>query len=271
MWYNAFEGDFMESITTISENRFLRLLLPYLNKRGITIITEEQLSKKLLPYYENEEYKQLFQNISKYDDIEGVNIGNALYLEKNYWRCIKTNNNSKLLYLQYGSNYNTSFFEKDLDKNIIELLNRIADEFQIRKSIETNNLLVYGMNPNQKYTLIYAGVYSNIYHSQLITDGIITESKEDIIKPNDFSKKPSENFVCREYFGGIRKNVLIKNANYAIIQQTRNGEVEKADIYSQTLDIDKLKQLHYIATHTYNYKEEIQSDNKPFVKRLELR
>jgi hypothetical protein len=251
--------------STLTENEFVGLLLPYLGKRGIRTITEEELSKKLFPYYLDENYNILFTDIVKASYGDKVDITNGMYNEKYFSRDIMwTSNNPAVLHLLYKSNDDMQEYEKDFKPEIIALLNSIADDLGVRNKIETSRLNIYGYDPNKNYSILEARHFGS-YELELITDGNIQLISDCAIKPRIFYPDPSGYSECRTYEEGIYRNITIENASYAITQGTYNGEIKKVEVFTKVSELEKLRKISEMASSIHNDDESLLVSDRPYV------
>jgi hypothetical protein len=256
--------------STLTENEFIRLLLPYMCKKGINKITEEELSKKLFPYYLDERYKALFVDIAKVRYGNQVDIANGMYSEKFFSGNIMwISNNPDLLHLIYEHDYDTSECEKDINPEIIKLLTSVADELAIRDKVETSKLNIYGYDPNTNYTILEAKYYG-VYGLELITDGNIQTIFDYTFEPHIFYPDPSGNSEARIYKEGIFKDITIENASYAIMQGTYDRQIKKIEIFTKLLELEKLKKISEIANEIHTDEESLLVSGRPYVRKLTL-
>ena len=259
----------------ISETSFVVLLLGYLSRRGIKSINKEELSKKLFSYYNDEKYKILFQNISKDRYENKVNISEGLGIIQYFCGLVYSKlSQSNILYLNYGEDYNISQDEKwILDKNIIVLLNELADELSIQMSIENQIfstkkpvLIIYKFNPNTNYSILY-GKKSAIYESELITDGNLSNINTSNLQKHIAYKDPTGEFLGQSYNSGIISNVLIKDASYTIIKGKENDIIKRIEVFTKILELEKLKIIREIANKEHLDEQSLLNNNKPYVRK----
>ena len=257
--------------STLTENEFVRLLLPYLCKQGIRTIREDELAKKLFPYYKNEKYKPLFSDLIKDRYEDKVNIANGIYSEKYFSGNIMwTSNNPDSLRLLYGKDFDTSSYEKGIDSRLIELLSNIANDLGARNKIETGILNVYGYNPNKRYNLIAAESFGT-YQSELITDGEIKKEQSSIILPDTMYMDPTESSSYRTYKTGISRTVSIKNSSFVAIQGIYNEEIQRIAVFTEVTDVEKLLKIKEIAQQIQSDSDSLLVCDKPYIRKLALK
>lgn len=260
----------MEQITTLSENNFIRLLLPYLYKKGVRTLSEDELAKKLYPYYLDKKYNLVFNNMVRDRYADKVDIYEGMSDEKFFSGCIEWySNEPNILHLVYDNNC-TSSIERNVDPEILKLINEIADNLATRYKIESKLLNVYGYNPNRNYTILYGQSDFSSYESELITDGDIKSIKCYKFDPNIFYQDPSGNSLGRQYKKAIIKNIILDNASYAIKQGKLDEKLKKIEIYSKILDLDKLKKISEFANKIHDDKDSLLTNEKPYVRKLSL-
>ncbi len=201
---------------------------------------------------------------------EKVDIAEGMYTEKYFSRCIIWySNNPDKLHLAYGDDFDTSFYEKDVNPEILKLLNSIADDLAVRSKIENPMLNVYGYDPNKSYSILHAK-HLGIYESEIITDGNIKSINKHKFEPHIYYQDPSGKSLGRQYEEAIIRGIILDNASYAIVQGKFNNELKKIEIYSKIVELEKLKRISEFANKTHDDITSLLTREKPYVRKLLL-
>ncbi len=268
---------FHDSIFT--EHDFVAVLLPLLVKNGIYLISEEQLAKKLYYYYKNNDYKELFQDIalSKCVFDNKVDIHDGLYREKFFSGNIFWDSmGCESLHLNYDSFIDVSHYEQNLSEDGKIKIRKMAEELSIRKKIEQQSkypLCIYGVNPNQTYTLVHGKSLTDLLSFELITDGDISfiEHSETKGDGNCLYEDPMYLNSYRILKDNKVANVNLKNASFAIKQGLCNDEIRYSIVNTEIIDSEVLKEIMNTANQKYNNDDFALTEQKPYVRKLILK
>ncbi len=240
-----------------TENNFVSMLIPLLRENGIVKLNETELKKKLYYYYLKEEYKELFQDIVPFQEKGAsdrmLNIENGLYNYKTFggsvtWDVLKPEN----LILTKDGNLDLSFYRKYLTEDGIKRIYQMAQEFGIRYKAEYYSkkpFNIYADNPNHFYHLCTGKYHNNEYSWQLITDGDIKKIEVEQYPQGHFyyedPTRPNSEIQLKD---AISASVEIENANYVLMQGSKNENVKRLKAYTNLIDLDLLKQIASIDT-----------------------
>lgn len=238
-----------------TSGRFVSMLLSGLYQNGVYEINEKELSKKLFYYYQNPNYKELFQDITKERNANRVDIYEAMYNEKYmsghiWW----TSNDSERLHLDYGEGLDSSYYEKYLSENGIKIMKEMIEELATSMKLEKDcciPLQIYKTSPNQNYHLV-RGVRPFPLEGELcqllITDGNIkSDLKQEKKDSNIHYANPIEDDCWVTLKSCITRDIEVENANYVAIQGIKHGNIKKLTIYTEIVDFDKLNQIKKIS------------------------
>lgn len=262
-----------------TEHDFVAILLPLLCKNGVYQISEQQLAKKLYYYYKNNSYKELFQEIvlTKGSLDNQVDIHEGLFREKFFsgsifWDSMR----GEPLNLRYDPNIDLSYYEQNLSDDGKIKIRKIAEELSIRKKIEQQSkqpLYIYGVNPNQTYTLVHGKSLIDLLSFELITDGDISFMQysetngdghchyESPMYPNEY-RTLKDNKVA---------NIVLKNASFAIKQGLCNDEIRYSVVNTEIIDPEILEKIMNIANKKYDSDDFALTEQKPYVRKLVLK
>ena len=261
-----------------TEHDFVAILLPLLCKNGVYQIDEYQLTKKLYYYYENKEYKELFQEIclTRGSLDHQVDIHDGLYREKFFsgnifWDSMR----GETLNLSYDSNIDLSHYEQNLSEDGKRKIRRMAEELSIQKKIEQQSkhpLYIYGVNPNQTYTLVYGNSLTALLSFELITDGDISfiqysETKGDGHCYYESPMYPNEYGTLKD---NKVANVVLKNASFAIKQGLCDDEIRYSIVHTEIIDPEVLGKIMNMANQKYD-SDGLVLTEKPYVRKLTLK
>lgn len=264
---------------TFTEHEFVAVLLPLLCKNGIRQISEKQLVKKLYYYYKNNEYKELFQDIALARGAldNQVDIYDGLYREKFFSGCIFWDSmRGETLNLRYDPNTDLSIYEKSLNEDGKLKIRKMAEELSIRKKIEQRSkhpLYIYGVNPNQTYTLVHGRSLTDLLSFELITDGEISaiqcnETKgdgrihyESPMYPNEYRTLKDNKVV----------SVNLRNASFAIKQGLCNDEIRYCIANTEIIDPKVLEMIMNIGNQKYDNDDFSLTEQAPYVRKLVIK
>lgn len=264
---------------TFTEHEFVAILLPLLCKNGIFQISEQQLAKKLYYYYKNNDYKELFSDITLTRGAldNQVDIHEGLYREKFFSGSIFWDSMcGEPLNLRYDSNIDLSIYEKNLSDDGKLKIRKMAEELSIRKKVEQKSkhpLYIYGVNPNQTYTLVHGKSLTNLLSFELITDGEISaieysETKGDGRYYYESPMYPNEYRTLKDNKVAY---VNLKNASFAIRQGLCNDEIRYCIANTEILDPKVLERIMDIANQKYDSNDFSLTEQAPYVKKLVLK
>lgn len=264
---------------TFTEHEFVAILLPLLCKNGVYQINEQQLMKKLYYYYENNDYEELFRDITLTRGAldNQVDIHDGLYREKFFsgsifWDSMR----GEPLHLRYDPNIDLSIYEKDLSEDGKLKIRKMAEELSIRKKLEQRSkhpLYIYGVNPNQTYTLVHGKSLTNLLSFELITDGEIkaiqySETKgdghvhyESPMYPNEYRTLKDNKVVY----------VNLQNASFAIKQGLCDNEIRYCIANTEIIDSKVLEKIMNMANQKYASDDFSITEQAPHVRKLVLK
>lgn len=264
----------LENVPRIfTENDFVSMLLPLLKENGVVRVNEFELERKLYYYYLKEEYRELFQDIvpsrvaTASDKL--LNINNGLLNYKTFGGVVWTDFHPENLIL--CGNIDSSIYSKYLTADGVSKMKQMARELGIRNRIEEGSmkpLNIYGTDPNRLYHLCTGNYYTSLYGWDLITDGAVKSLQVDR-NPNSHLQYESPrkgNFeVCLK--NAVSTTVEIENASYVVMQGFENDTVRRLKVYTNILDLDKLKQFRDIDVGDDKV---VSGKEKPYVKKYYL-
>jgi len=264
---------------TFTEHEFVAILLPLLCKNGVRQINEQQLVKKLYYYYKNNNYKELFQDIALTRGAldHQVDIHEGLYREKFFsgsifWDSMR----GEPLNLRYDPNIDLSIYEQNLSEDGKLKIRKMAEELSIRKKIEQRSkhpLYIYGVNPNQTYTLVHGKSLTDLLSFELITDGEISaieysETKGDGRYHYESPMYPNEYRTLKDNKVAY---VNLKNASFAIKQGLCNDEIRYCIANTEIIDPKVLERIMNIANQKYDNNDFSLTEQAPYVRKLVLK
>lgn len=227
-------------------NNFLRMLLSGLEDKGIVEIHENLLCRKLFFYYQNPEFKELFQDVG-IDSDGKVNLQEALEYEKNRSGylfeyssepgilCFSYNyENGKRALSQYKK-----YLSKDEFKKMNQLIEELATTLKLERRTHRYQLQVYHASPNQYYHLT-AGFGKKIGNIKeiLITDGTI--------KSDEMQKKKVTLYDDHSIKNVTMRNMKVENAKYVAVQKLENNIIRRLEIYTEVTDFCNLNSIQKI-------------------------
>lgn len=251
------------------ERDFVRLLLYALNVQGIKMIYQRELENKLSPYKLDEKYQILMTDVFPRRNERDLNLSDGMYDARCFGNLIYTiNNTNKMILPEIKDDYK-QFIEKLYSVDQINLMLELAKEYKLRTDIEAKaryKLNIYGLNPNQDYSLA-TGVYNRENVTwQLITDGTLSK--------NSYSVHDST-ISCRDpkwEFEGIGLNevklraVIVENASFVIEQGKTDFSNGVSNLYTKIMDKELLEILADYSTGFYSSNScETLTEEAPYV------
>lgn len=259
---------------TFTEHEFVATILPLLYNNGVHEIDENELAKKLYYYYINNNYKELFQDIALTRGTidHKVDIYDGLFREKYFSGCIFWDTMcGQPLNLRYDPNTDLSIYEQNLSDDGKLKIRKMADELSIRIRLEQqskNPLYIYGVNPNQTYTLVCDKRYSDISSFELITDGDISTIEYSKTEENENPMNPNS-------YGTLKDNTVahvdLKNASFAIKQELCNDEIRYSIVDTEIIEPDSLKKVVDIANKRIANTGYLLNNQAPYVRKISLK
>lgn len=253
----------------------ISLLLPKLQERGIRKITEEELSRDLYYYSQQPKFKDLFIDISKKKTEDGLDIYNAMFMEK-YIACTIQWSDMKptKLSLSYPNDLNLHSMEQLLTNEGLLLVNTIADELSVKykiQSISKNKMSIYNVDPNCDYTLIYGNNrLGRKIGWELLTDGDI-KTLEPLANKSYSCERPIDIGNRTTLTDITAKRVSIEDASYAVMQGSENDMLKGVMVYTNLTDLNSLEQISRIANIEYHETGNLLLEDAPYVRKIVLR
>lgn len=263
-----------------TEHDFVVILLSLLCKNGINKINEQVLAKKLYYYYKNDNFRELFQDIILMNGgvlDNQVDIHEGLYEEKFFSGNIYWNSmHSDLLNLRYNLNCDLSYYEKNLSEDGKLKIRKMAEELSMRKKVEQQSkkpLYIYGVNPNQIYTLVHGKSLSYLLSFELITDGDISlvqynETNGDGQYHYESPMYPNEYRILKDNKVAY---VNLKNASFAIKQGLCDDEICYSIANTELIEPEALEKVMNIANTKYNNDDFALNNQAPYVRKIILK
>ena len=266
-----------ENKVNFKERDFVGLFLALLVKNGIYKINELELQKKLYGYYQNPEYRELFQDICKsrsFMDEEAIDLHEGLSFEINFGgRLIRTDTTK--LFIRRCLEEELVYYEEKLSKEGKEKIYQMASDFGVRHKIETSSrypMNIYNICPNKRYSLVHGKYHSHIYSWELLTDGILQST--DYYNPQEvehlFWDDPSTQNCMVSLKDSSHVIAEIQNASYVIMQGQSNDSIRKIKIYTNIVNSEQLEKIRNIANIKHEEDNFLISE-KPYVRRIELK
>ena len=251
-----------------TEHDFVVLLLSSLQRNGTCEISEESLSEKLYYYFINPLYKELFEDITLNELSKQININNGIQKEQSNNNIISDNLDT--FSLKYNEKDDFWNAQKNISKEGLSLLKKIALELSIRKKIENQSkckINIYGAYSNTSYMLVKGLFHGKVVGWNLLTDGDAKDIKylsEKRFRNCYFDSPLSKNETVKfEDAKIITTN--IENSSFVIMQGICNEMISYANIFTNLIDEHSLLEIMEYANTYYNL------DSKSHIKKLTLK
>lgn len=263
-----------------TEHEFVATLLSLLCKKGICQIDEDEIARKLYYYYKNNNYKELFQDITLMKGTldSKVDIYEGMYREKFFSGniCWDTMRGQPLINLRYDPNIDLSCYEQNLSADGKFKIRKMAEELSMRIKIEQKSkhpLYIYGVDPNQVYTLVQGRSLTDLLSFELITDGDIFAIQYNETKGD--GKYAYENPMHPNQYRTLKDNkvayVRLNNASFAIKQGLCGDEIRYCIANTEIADPKLLEEIMNIANTKYEGNEFAITEQTPYVRKVVLK
>lgn len=268
-----------ENYHTFTEWNFVSLFLPLLCKNGIYRIQKQDLEEKLFYYYENREFKELFQEIFPVSGMNNAQISlyDGLATEKYVYGSLIDDGDH--LNLVYPKDMDLSVREQYLSEDGKRKIRQMALELSKRYEKEKDSkvkLDIYGIDPNHNYSLVHGKNQGFLLSNELITDGnisIISHEKIEMkrLEYYHFYKNPINPNEAVQLEDNMVLNAEVENATYTINQGLCDGNIRYCHVDTQLLDDEKLEKIVNIANQRHENSKNTLNLKSPYVRKITLR
>ena len=223
-----------------TELHFTRVLLNELRKNGIYKFSKDELEKDLYEYAQNPKYFPMFSDINlRY---ERADLFESLESLSTFGSIFAVEPNLDTKYIMGNEELDTSKYEQEK----VKLMKELVGEYALRNEIikkQNYKLKIFGLNPKEKYSLIFGNSKKEKIEFNIVTDASIIKEDETCLNEELWCENPENSRELIKLKNAENKHFILDDYTFIINQRKIDDELVSATVYTDILDKEALERV----------------------------